>query len=82
MDKKVKKTRLVGTVVSNKAGKTITVEVVRSAFHKKYKKRYQKSRKFYAHDENEKAQEGNVVEIIECRPISKQKRFRLIKILK
>lgn len=74
--------RVVGTVVSNKADKTITVLVERRERHPLYGKYVRKSTKLYAHDENNQCKEGDTVSIIETRPLSKQKRFRLVEVIK
>ncbi len=70
-----------GTVVSNKMDKTIVVETGTSRRHSIYGKRVKYTKKFYAHDENNEAQMGDVVEIMETRPLSALKRFRLVKIV-
>ena len=72
------KKRLQGVVVSNKSTKTIVVKVTRRHKHAKYPKFIHSSKKYHAHDENEKAKEGDVVTIIESRPHSKLKRWELI----
>lgn len=64
---------LEGKVVSDKQDKTITVLVERRYMHPIYKKYLKKSKKFAAHDETNSCKEGDVVQIIECRPISKNK---------
>lgn len=69
---------LQGTVVSDKGDKTITVLVERRVMHPLYKKYIRKSKKYAAHDENNSRKVGDVVEIIECRPISKRKRWTLV----
>ena len=69
---------LEGKVVSTKQDKTITVLVERRFMHPIYKKYLKKSSKFAAHDEMNAAKEGDVVQIIECAPISKRKRFTLL----
>lgn len=74
--------RVVGTVVSNKADKTITVLVERRERHPLYGKYVRKSTKLYAHDENNQCKEGDTVSIVETRPLSKQKRFRLVEVIK
>lgn len=71
-----------GTVVSNKMNKSIVVKVDREVIHPKYKVKYKKSKKFMAHDEKNTCQIGDIVEIIECRPLSRRKRWRLLKIIK
>jgi small subunit ribosomal protein S17 len=69
---------LEGKVTSAKQDKTITVLVERRTMHPIYKKYIKKSSKFAAHDEANVAKEGETVQIIECAPISKQKRFTLV----
>lgn len=70
-----------GTVVGNKADKTITVLVNRRIKHPIYGKTIKKSGKFVAHDQNNECQIGDTVLISETRPLSKTKRWRLVKIL-
>ena len=70
-----------GTVVSDKMDKTITVIVVTKKTHPLYGKRVKYSKKFKAHDENNEARMGDKVEIMETRPLSATKRFRLVKIV-
>lgn len=70
-----------GRVVSAAMDKTITVAVDTQRRHPRYKKYLKKRSKFYAHDENEEAQEGDRVLISETRPISKKKRWKLEEIL-
>ena len=74
--------QVVGVVVSNKADKTITVLVERSERHPLYGKYVRRSTKLYAHDENNQCKEGDTVSIVETRPLSKQKRFRLVEVIK
>ncbi|NBX74158.1 MAG: 30S ribosomal protein S17 [Alphaproteobacteria bacterium] len=69
---------LEGTVVSNKADKTVTVLVTRKVRHPVYKKYVLTSKKYAAHDEANKCQEGDVVSIEECRPISKSKKWKVV----
>lgn len=71
------KNEKVGEVVSTKMAKTIVVEVTRRVAHPVYKRIVTKRRKFYAHDEQSTAKVGDVVRIIECRPLSKLKRWQL-----
>jgi len=71
------KNEKVGSVVSDQMAKTIVVEVTRRVPHPLYKRIVTKRRKFYAHDEQGDAKVGDVVRIIECRPMSKLKRWRL-----
>ena len=70
-----------GTVVSDKMDKTITVIVETKKTHPLYGKRVKYSKKFQAHDENNEARMGDKVEIMETRPLSATKRFRLVKIV-
>ena len=75
------KKRLIGTVVSNKMNKTIVVSVEELVRHGFYGKAIKRSAKFLAHDENSACGIGDVVEIEECRPLSKNKTFTLLQIL-
>jgi len=76
------KNEKVGSVVASKMAKTIVVEVIRRVPHPLYKRIISKRRKFYAHDEQGEAQVGDVVRIIECRPLSKLKRWQLKEVLR
>jgi small subunit ribosomal protein S17 len=67
-----------GIVVSNKMEKTVVVRVDRTYRHPKYNKVVTRSNKYYAHDESNTLQEGQEVEIIETRPLSKLKRWRVV----
>jgi small subunit ribosomal protein S17 len=78
----INKNEKIGSVVSSKMAKTIVVEVIRRVPHPLYKRIISKRRKFYAHDENAEAKVGDVVRIIECRPLSKLKRWELKEILR
>ena len=78
--RKYRKTRT-GVVSSNKMEKTITVTVVRKLKHPKYGKFVKKSNKFHAHDESNDAQIGDLVRIVETRPLSKSKRWRLVEVI-
>jgi len=71
----------VGVVVSDARDKTITVEVPNSTPHPRYDKVVRRTTKFHVHDEVNDANVGDTVEIMETRPISKQKRWRLIGIV-
>ena len=73
------KKRLTGTVISNKMEKTVVVEVERFKEHPKYKRRYRFHKKYKAHDERGEYKIGERVIIEGCRPISKEKRWRVIK---
>jgi len=70
-----------GIVVSDKNDKTIVVRVQRQFIHPLYKKTVRKHKKFMAHDENNSAHEGDVVQIMESRPLSARKRWTLHKIV-
>ena len=76
------KNEKVGQVVSAKMAKTIVVEVTRRVPHKLYKRIITKRNKFYAHDEERTAKVGDTVRIIECRPLSRLKRWRLGEIIR
>ncbi|MEE4263705.1 MAG: 30S ribosomal protein S17 [Desulfobacteraceae bacterium] len=75
------KRQMVGTVVSNKADKTVTVLVERLVKHKAYHKIMRRRTKFAAHDDHNDCQIGDTVLISESRPLSKSKRWRVIKIV-
>lgn len=68
-----------GTVVSDAMEKTIVVRVDRSRVHRKYKKAYRVSRRFKVHDEQNTFHVGDVVEFVETRPMSKEKRWRVVR---
>ena len=70
-----------GKVVSNKADKTIAVLVERKVKHPLYGKVIRRSTKFLAHDEKNECGEGDTVRIAECRPLSKNKTWRLVKVI-
>ena len=72
----------VGEVVSNKMAKTLVVETTTRVPHAKFGKTVKQVKRFYAHDEEGKAQVGDTVRIAETRPLSKLKRWRLVEILK
>ena len=67
-----------GVVVSDKMDKTVVVNVERRTQHPLYKKFIRRSKKYVAHDENNACKEGDVVQIQECRPISKRKTWEVI----
>lgn len=75
------KRQMIGTVVSNKADKTVTVLVERLVKHKMYHKFLRRRTKFAAHDDRNDCQIGDRVLITESRPLSKFKRWRVIKIV-
>lgn len=68
----------IGIVVSNKMEKTVTVEVSRKMRHGKYQKVIERSKKYYAHDETDALEVGQKVRIVETRPLSKLKRWRVV----
>lgn len=72
---------LQGIVVSDRMEKTITVNVERVFRHPKYGKFVRRHKKYHAHDEAGEAHPGDTVEIMECRPLSKNKRYRLVRIV-
>ena len=72
------KRQFIGTVVSDKMQKTVVVEVERIKIHPKYKRRYKIHKKYKAHDERGEYKVGDKVFIEECRPISKEKKWRVI----
>ena len=72
----------IGVVVSDKMQKTIVVRVERSAMHPEYGKVIKKAKKFKVHDEKNQAKAGDRVRIMETRPLSKDKRWRLLEVLK
>lgn len=76
-----RKTR-VGTVVSDKMDKTIVVAIEDSVQHKLYKKTIKRTTKLKAHDEQNACSIGDTVRVMECRPLSKDKRWRLVEIIK
>ena len=73
--------KLKGLVVSDKMKKTIVVEVVTMKMHPKYKKQYKVSKKYKVHDEKNEAKTGQKIIFQECRPLSRDKKWRLIKIV-
>ena len=77
----IRKTTKVGVVVSSHAKKTVVVHVERLVRHPLYKKTIKRKRKFLVHDEYEKCKVGDTVKIIETRPISKRKRWRVQEIV-
>jgi len=80
--RKPHKNEKVGQVVSTKMTKTIVVEVSRRVPHPLYKRIIGKRKKFYAHDEKGTARMGDVVRIVECRPLSKLKRWQLMEVIR
>ena len=80
--KQSNKRRIKGVVISNKMAKTIVVNVAQMKMHTKYKKQYKVSKNYKVHDEKGLAKPGDYVLFEECRPLSKDKRWRLIEIIK
>ncbi len=80
MERNIRKERI-GLVVSNKMDKTIVVEVTRNVKHKIYGKIIKRRSKFLAHDENNSCNIGDTVHIMETRPLSKRKNWRLVDII-
>src|SRR3954470_3360108 len=76
------KNEKIGEVISTKMAKTIVVEVTRRVPHPVYKRIVNKRKKFYAHDEQGTAKVGDVVRIVECRPLSRLKRWQLGSVLR
>lgn len=77
-----KRKEMVGIVVSDKMDKTVSVVVERKTQHPLYKRVIRKRKKFKAHDENNECNEGDKVRIMETRPLSKTKRWRVVEILR
>jgi small subunit ribosomal protein S17 len=76
-NKKPIKRTFQGIVVSDKMNKTIVVRVDRIKCHPKYKKRYKVSKRYKVHDSENKCKTGDKVTFVECRPLSKEKRWRV-----
>ncbi len=72
---------LQGTVLSTKAQNTITITVERTFKHARYGKYLRRKKKYMAHDEKDEARTGDIVEIAATRPLSKRKRWRLVRVL-
>ena len=70
-----------GVVVSDKADKTITVRIDTARRHRRYEKIVRSSSTLHAHDENNDAREGDTVRVVESRPLSRSKRWRLVDVL-
>lgn len=77
----LRKTR-VGTVVSDKMNKTVVVAVERKVRHPLYQREVLRTKKYKAHDENNECREGDVVRIMETRPLSRHKRWRVVEIIR
>ncbi|MGC8926072.1 MAG: 30S ribosomal protein S17 [Calditerrivibrio sp.] len=80
MERNMRKVRR-GTVISDKMDKTVVVKVETLKMHPKYHKFVKKGKKYVAHDENNECKVGDVVELMETRPLSKTKRWRVVRIL-
>lgn len=80
-DKRGERFEMIGKVTSAKMQKTIVVEVQRLVKHPKYQRVVRISKKFYAHDEQRKAKQGDTVSIVSSRPLSRLKRWRLKEVL-
>jgi len=80
-EKQKRKTAKIGVVIGNKMKKTVTVLVERPVRHPFYKKIIKRRKKFLVHDEYEKCKVGDVVKIIETRPLSKRKKWRILEIV-
>jgi small subunit ribosomal protein S17 len=82
MEKNFEKNKIVirkkGVVVSDKMNKTVIVVVASFKTHPKYKKKYKVTERYKAHDEDNKYKTGDVVEILPCRPISKDKSYKVV----
>lgn len=76
--KQATKRQFTGTVVSDKMTKTVVVKVERTVLHPKYNKRFKRSTKMKAHDEKGEYHVGDAVIIEECRPLSRDKRWRVV----
>jgi len=80
-EQQTKKQTLIGKVVSDKMEKSIVVAIVRNVKHKLYKKYIKRTTKIHAHDEANECQMGDTVMIEECRPLSKTKSWKLVKVI-
>lgn len=80
-ERTMRKTR-VGTVVSDKMNKTVVVAVERKVKHPLYEREMRRTSKFQAHDESNECRAGDVVRIMETRPLSKRKRWRVVEIVR
>jgi small subunit ribosomal protein S17 len=81
VDARHERQEVTGVVTSAKMEKTIIVKVTRLVQHKLYRRVIRVSKKFYAHDEERKARPGDTVRIVETRPLSKLKRWRLVEVV-
>lgn len=76
--KRTIKKRFKGVVVSDKMDRTVIVQIDSVRTHKKYNKKYTVSKRYKVHDTNNKAKVGDIVEFVECRPLSKTKKWKLV----
>ncbi len=76
-----KSKQIIGKVVSNKMDKTIVVELVDIVMHRLYKKSVRRKKKIKSHDENNECTIGDIVRVVETRPLSRGKRYRLVEIV-
>lgn len=75
-------TTKVGVVVSDRSDKTVTVKVVTPTQHRLYLRTVRRTTKFMAHDPENRCKTGDTIEIVECRPLSKRKRWRVTRIVR
>ncbi len=78
---RVRRTSKTGVVVSDAMNKTVVVKVDSIGMHRLYHRFVKRSRKFVAHDEGNACKVGDKVQIVECRPLSKTKRFRVVRVI-
>lgn len=78
MSDRGKRKEVIGVVVSNKMDKTVAVAVKRKMRHSKYGKVVERSKKYYAHDETDALEVGQTVRLVETKPLSKLKRWRVV----
>ena len=82
MEERNNRKERIGFVVSDKMDKTVTVEIERKTQHPLYKRVITQTKKYKAHDENNECNEGDKVRIMETRPLSKTKRWRIVEIIR
>ncbi|MBC7424994.1 MAG: 30S ribosomal protein S17 [Bacteroidia bacterium] len=81
MESRNSRKEIIGKVVSNSMNKSVVVSVERKVKHPKYGKYFKKTKKFYAHDEKNECNASDIVKIMETKPLSKLKRWRLVEIV-
>lgn len=81
LDQRSERKKREGIVIGNKMDKTVVVRVTRKMRHPKYGKVYERGKKFYAHDESDSLQVGQKVRMMETRPLSKLKRWRVVEVI-